>query len=78
MLVGIRNLRSMGQPRMLVGIRNLGSMGQPRMLVRIRNLRNLRNIGREHIVVIYQNSPSLISLISTIITTTQFLVRVVW
>ena len=34
---------------------NLGSMEQPRMLVGIRNLRNLRNIGREHIVAIYQN-----------------------
>ena len=40
---------------MLVGIRNLRSMGQPRMLVGIRSLRSLRNIGREHIVVIYQN-----------------------
>ena len=37
---------------------NLGSMGQPRMLLGIRNLRcfrSFRNIGREHIVAIYQN-----------------------
>ena len=46
---------------------NLGSMEQPRMLVGIRNLRSLRNIGREHIVAIYQNSPSLISLITLIL-----------
>ena len=54
-LMSAKNSGSMGQPRMLVGIRNLRSMGQPRMLVGIRSLRSLRNIGREHIVVIYQN-----------------------
>ena len=69
-LMSTKNSGSMWQPRMLVGIRNLGSMGQPRMLLGIRNLRNLRslrNIGREHIVAIYQNSPSLISLITLIL-----------
>ena len=41
----------------LMSTRKLGSMVQPRMLVGIRNLRSLRNIGREHIATIYQNSP---------------------
>ena len=42
----------------LMSAKNSGSMGQPRMLVGIRSLRSLgslRNIGREHIVAIYQN-----------------------
>ena len=50
----------------LMSAKNSGGMGQPRMLVGIRNLRSLRNIGREHIVAIYQNHPSLISLITLI------------
>ena len=50
----------------LMSTKNSGSMWQPRMLVRIRSLGSLRSIGREHKVAIYQNCPSLISLISLI------------